>query len=224
MTDRENLFISRLDSVQERGDEVRAFVGGFIQGGRDGVGVQFGAVGIFQDLLKAVIEPVIVKFTRDNERHAVMHAGDGAVGCGGEDDKAVFPGDLIPQASETETGAVGPDKAEGARRIFGVAAASPFVKAIGGNEAALVQPALEGVFGLDGFSLGIEERAVVPGDGPAEAHFLRVKASGAGRNDGGRLGGSDVVPGFHVNGALESSDGDDETAIGSEGITGAHNL
>ena len=151
---------------------MRTFVGDFVEVGLHRRSVEFFAVGKIQDglvHLVPIIQPPMVVLRLHDERHAIVDAAHRFVRRGGEDEKAHFGdrfivrlgGDDVPEAGEAERFAAGFGESDGVASRTGL---FPLVKAIGRDEAALVDAFAKGAFGQDGFSLGVDEGALVPGN------------------------------------------------------------
>ena len=212
-------------------DQVWAFGAGFVQGGLHGGGDEFFAVGMLQDGAEHVvlgIQPPRVMRGLHDEGHAVVETAHGFVRDGGEDEEAHFGDGLavrvrsgdVPEAGEAKRPAIGFGEPDGGASRTGL---FPLVKAIGGDEAALVGAFAEIGIGQDGFAGGVDERALVPGNGPAPADLWRGKSAiGFGQNDGGFLGGRDIVARTGMDDAFGFTQWDDEVAVGGEGVAGGH--
>ena len=151
--------------VDELGDAVAGHVFGWIW-------AQQG----FQELrLKTVgLQPPLIMFGSQDHRHPIMDGGDHGVGLGGDDGEGfdglgggwsgVVEGEFIfarwadpfvPEAGHAEVAAVLQGKPE---RLFASGCGLPFVKAVGGDQAALGRElAAEAGFLVDGVGPGVGE-------------------------------------------------------------------
>ncbi len=210
----------------------------------------FGRIGTqqgFQELrFEAVwLQPPLIMFGADDHRHPIVDGGDHRIGFGGDDGKsldglinaragvieaelafAVRSMPFLPEAGHAEEAAILAGEAEwllaGGRGL-------PFVKAIGGNQAALLfeGPAETGFVG-DSFGAGVGQLVadgfvLGPGGDQAPAHGFQG-GNAALPDQNWRLGaGGEVVARLEIHDlADEPDESSDLRQILGDGVAAAH--
>ena len=186
-------------------DEFRPFVGHGVDPRRNAVLHHLlcfvGAQEFYQCLFVAVIvKPCLLVFGVQDHGHAVVDVGHEAVGFGCDDGEGVhvlaLVFKLLPDARKGKGLCALQGDAVGDFGLF--THGFPFVKAIGGDEAAAAgKGLLEGGFGVDSLRAGIDELlAYLPVFGPLGRHAPVEEAEAIGvlaRDDGQELTGRCIV-------------------------------
>jgi len=203
----------------------------------------------FQELrLEAVgLQPPLIMLRAENHRHPVVDGGDHRIGFGGDDGEsfdglvntwagvveAEFPFPMrampfFPKAGHAKESAILAGEPE---RLFAGGCGLPFVKAIGGNQAALFfkRPAVAGFLG-DGVGPGVGQFVadgfiLRPGWNQTPPHRLQNSLSVFPDEDGGVCARGEVVARLEIH---DLADEPDEffqfIQIGGDGVATAHFL
>ena len=167
-------------------------------------------------------------FRTQNHGHAVVDGGDHGVGFGGDDGEGFdglgggWPGvveiqfifarwadPFVPQASHAEVAAILQGEPEG---LFAASGGLPFVKAVGGDEAALGRElTAEAGFLVDGVGAGVGEFVAEgfifrPGRDEAPAHWFQGWLAVFPDDDGSLGARGEIVARFEIHDLADEPD------------------